>query len=290
MAEATTPLAHPGMDGKRALDHAMDAAFQPVKSEIPVGNDDYRVHLPVFDGPLDLLLHLIRREQVNIYDIPIAKICRAYVEHLEMMQSIDVNIAGEFMVMAATLTLMKSLVLLPNEKADGGEDDPRMPLVAQLIEYERFKKAADQFDARPWVGRDIFVRSPQAVADIMPVESLIDAPIDAVDPYQLLLCLKIATDRTTKPPMQIAVDPTSIKEKVSLIGHLLETQDVVQFESLLPEPDIRHIRDVIVAFLAILELAKLKYIEILQAENLGQIQIRSVRDVRDLNVGMLDQY
>lgn len=281
MATATNPT-------QTALDEAFHTQGAAPKAEAR-RRDDYTIDLPVFEGPLDLLLHLIRKEQINIYDIPIARICQRYLEHLEVMRQIDVNLAGEFMVMAATLTLMKSLVLLPCEMEEGAED-PRMPLVAQLLEYEKFKKAADEMDARPWLGRDYFGRSTEAIADTMPVESLIDAPLEPVDPFQLLLCLKIATDRTVRPPMQIAVDPTSIREKVEQVTVLLETQEIIRFEDLLPPKGDRHIRDVIVTFLAMLELAKLKFIEIIQGEQLGPIQLRSVRSMRELNVGLLDQY
>lgn len=278
------------LDSKVALDAAMmPGGDLPARTSTSV-KDDYRVTLPVFEGPLDLLLHLIRKEQINIYDIPISKICKSYLEHLEIMRQIDVNIAGEFMVMAATLTFMKSLVLLPREGGDEAEEDPRLPLVAQLLEYERFKKAAEEMDQKPWLGRDLYPRSATAISDIMPVESLMDAPLEPVDPFQLLLCLKIANDRTQKPPMQISVDPTSIKEKVTQVQELLEQEEVVRFEQLLPAKEERHVRDVIVAFLALLELAKLKFIEIIQAEQLGPIQVRKVKELRELNVGLLDQY
>lgn len=280
-------MANPANSTEAVLEEAFQVHGAPPKQEGP-RRDEYTVALPVFEGPLDLLLHLIRKEQINIYDIPIARICKSYLDHLEIMRQIDVNIAGEFMVMAATLTFMKSLMLLPRETAEG-EEDPRLPLVAQLLEYERFKKAADDIDAKAWLGRDIFTRPPSAIADAMPVESLIDAPIEQVDPFQLLLCLKIITDKTTKPAMSISVDATSIRDKVAQVTELLEHTEIIRFEQLLPQ-DNRHIRDVIVAFLAMLELAKLKFIEIIQAEQLGPIQLRAVRSMRDLNVGLLDQY
>lgn len=279
----------PEVDGQLALDKAMnDSTALPKKdSEI---KDDYRVFLPNFEGPLDLLLHLIRKDQLNIYDIPIAHICKSYLEHLDVMKSIDVNIAGEFMVMAASLTLLKSLVLLPKEEGAGEEDDPRMPLVQQLLEYERFKKAADQIEALPWMGRDIYVRPPSAIESMMPVESLLDAPVDPVDPFQLLVCLKIATNRTTRPALTITTDPVSIRDKVVQVGQFLAKNEVIQFSELIPEKEERKILDVVVAFLAVLELARLKFIEIIQHENFGPIQIRGVKDLNDLNVGMLDSY
>ena len=127
----------PEIDGQIAFDKAMNDPNVVPKTE-DENNEDYRVFLPNFEGPLDLLLHLIRKDQLNIYDIPISNICKSYLETLRVISNIDVNVAGEFMVMAATLTLLKSLVLLPKEEGDSQSDDPRLPLVQQLLEYEKF--------------------------------------------------------------------------------------------------------------------------------------------------------
>src|SRR5262249_45955490 len=141
--------------------------------------------------PLDLLLHLIKRDQINVYDIPVVKICESYLEYLRAFSQPDVNLAGEFFVMAATLLQIKSQMLLPREEIDKS-DDPRLPLVAQLLEYERFKQASQTLDQRPWLDRDVYARPLEATLDVMPVESLLSAPIDPVDPFQVLVCLKIA--------------------------------------------------------------------------------------------------
>jgi len=250
--------------------------------------DDYRIRLPNFEGPLDLLLHLIRKDQMNIYDIPVSVVCRSYLTYLEHMQSIDVNLAGEFMVMAATLTHLKSLMILPQEAAElDPEADPRRPLVAQLLEYEKFKRAAHQIEATPWLGRELFPRPATAVSDI-PVEALIDAPIDPVDTFQMLLCFKIAIDRTRRPSMQITTDPISLRDKVEQMTTLLTDRDIMDFRELIPE--FATVKDIIVSFMAVLELGKLKYIEIIQTEEYGPIQIRAVRPLRELNATMLDQY
>lgn len=268
----------------RALDSSPLLAWQSLGSR----EDDYHVSIPVYEGPLDLLLHLIRKDQINIYDIPIAHICESYFRELQRMKQPDVNVAGEFMVMAATLMHMKSVLILPREgEGLGGEEDPRAPLVAQLLEYERFKRAAVQLDLKPWLYRDHFPRPAGVGADI-PVESLMDAPIEPVDAFQLLLCLKIATDRTHKKPIEIRTDPTSIREKVFVVGELLESQESVEFTQILPSPPV--IQDIIVGFLAVLELARLKFVEIIQTTNFGPIQIRAVRSIRDLNVALLDQF
>ncbi len=286
---ATAAPFTPEVDGQLAFDKAMNDPTVLSKKDSEI-KEDYRVFLPNFEGPLDLLLHLIRKDQLNIYDIPIAHICKSYLEHLEVMKSIDVNIVGEFMVMASTLILLKSLVLLPKEEGASEAADPRMPLVQQLLEYEKFKKAADQIEALPWMGRDLYVRPPGAIESIMPVESILDAPIDPVDPFQLLVCLKIATHRTTRPALTITTDPVSIRDKVIQVGQFLGQQEVIQFTDLIPAKGERKILDVVVAFLAVLELARLKFVEIIQHENFGVIQIRGVKDLNDLNVGMLDSY
>jgi segregation and condensation protein A len=177
-------------------------------------------------------------------------------------------------------------MLLPKENQE--EEDPRKPLVAKLLEYEQFKKASVQLDSRSWLGRDIFCRTEISVDDILPEETKLDAPIEAVDNFQLLLCLKIALDRSFRKPIEISADMTSIKEKVTHITGLLETSTSLNFAELMsPTP---RINEVIVSFLAILELAKLKFIEIIQLENFGIIQIRPVRELREINYGLLDQY
>jgi len=251
-------------------------------------NEDYRVFTPVFEGPLDLLLHLIRKEQLNIYDIPISQICQTYLEHLDRMCLPDCNVAGEFFVMAATLLHLKSQILLPSEEqAEDDANDPRLPLVAQLLEYERFKKAADAIDALPWLERDIYIRPPTAANDI-PVESLLDAPLDPVDTYQLLVNFKVALDRTERPPLQISADTTSLREKVETVGRYLEERGVIEFSNLIPPQHTRV--DIVMSFLAILELARLKFIEILQTETFGPIQLRQVKTIQELNMGLLDQF
>lgn len=247
---------------------------------------DYRVRLPVFEGPLDLLLHLIRRDQINVYDIPVNQICQSYLEYLNLMATPDCDLAGEFFVMASTLLHLKSQILLPKEETEG-EDDPRLPLVAQLLEYEKFKKAAHLLDEREWLEREYYIRPPGSNTDL-PVESLLDAPLEMIDTFQLLVCLKVSLDRTERPPMQISVDSVSLRDKVAMVGELLDAVDLIDFRTLLP--DLPKRTDIIVSFLAILELARLKYLEILQTETFGPIQLRKVQEVKELNMGLLQQY
>ncbi len=281
------PAPLPLIATEEIIDKALAADPSAVASASNVSETDYRVSLPCFEGPLDLLLHLIRKEQVNIYDIPITRICEAYLEHLDLLQQLDFNLAGEFMVMASTLMYIKSATLLPIE-GDAKGEDPRLPLVAQLVEYEKYKLAAAAIDNHLWLGRDIYSRPEGALSDVMPVESLLDAPIESVDPFQLLKCLKVATDRTQRPPIQIETDTVSIREKVLLIRSYLLSAQTFDFGALLPPERITH--EVIVSFLAVLELAKLKFVEIIQNENFGPMQVRAQRSLEELNFGLLDQY
>src|SRR5262245_31354168 len=125
--------------------------------------DPYRVQLDVFEGPLDLLLHLIKKNEVEIVDIPIAIITEQYLAYLEVMHELSLDVAGEFLVMAATLTLIKSRMLLPpSEDEDEEEPDPRAALVQQLLEYQRYREAALALSERPLLNRDVFVREPLA--------------------------------------------------------------------------------------------------------------------------------
>lgn len=263
-------------------------APKPESSRWRSAEDTYRVLLPCFEGPLDLLLHLIRAEQLNIHDIPIARVCESYMRHLELMQELDLSLAGEFMVMASMLIQIKSQTLLPREETNEPQDDPRAPLVAQLLEYEKFKQAALQMSGGQWLGRDVYGRPAGALSEVLPQESLLDAPMESIDAFALLKHFKVSLDRTTKPPMEISTDRVSIKDKVIAITELFALNPLIEFAQLLSRP--RSCPDVIVSFLAVLELAKLKLIEIFQTENFAEIQIRGKDQAKEINLALLDQY
>ena len=269
---------------RERLEHALAADPTAVA---PIPTREYQVHLPNFDGPLDLLLKLIRRYQINVYDIPIAHICRSYLDYINRLADPDVGVAGEFMVMASTLLFIKSAMLMPQDP-EVESDDPRMPLVQQLLEYERIQKAAEELDRREWLGREVYPRPSGTFAELMPKESLLDAPIEPFDAYQLLVALKQATTRTTRPPIKIETDPVSIRTKVIEMADHLDRSETVPLTVLLPMPCTVH--DVIVAFFATLEMARLKFIEIVQHEIFGPIYLRAVRPMRELNVELLEQF
>lgn len=281
------PAPQPSLDQAAALDSIFPVTG-PAQSASADEESDYRVSIPNFEGPLDLLLHLIRRDQVNIHDIPVSRICKSYLEHLEIMQQFDVNIAGEFMVMAATLTLLKSQILLPVEGEAEEEEDPRAPLVAQLLEYERFKIAAESLNNIPWLFRDIYPRPFVETKEIMPPTDPETAPVEPIDTYQMLLALKAATDRTTRPPFEVTQEADSLSDRVAVMSTMLTQRELISFAELVP--DIQKRRELVVTFLAMLELARLKFVQILQAETFGPIEIRSIRSLGDLDMGLLDQF
>jgi segregation and condensation protein A len=239
--------------------------------------DDYKVDLEVFEGPLDLLLYLIRREEVDIYDIPIEKITAQYLAYLEMMRMLDLNIAGEFLVMAATLMMIKSRMLLPVEsraaEEEGDEEwvDPRLDLVRQLIEYKKFKDAAGQLLEREALqseafgfGGDgpVFEKEPQDAGQALGDIGLFD----------LLTAFQEVLARAPMEPLGL-LDPIrwSVPDKMEMILAITRAGRHVTFSSLFsPES---HRGEVIVTFLALLELLRLRQIALQQNDVFHEILI-----------------
>jgi segregation and condensation protein A len=224
------------------------------------------VFLEAFEGPLDLLLYLIRRQNL---DIPIAEISRQYVQYIELMKEIHFELAGEYLVMAATLAEIKSRMLLPRS-ADGEEDeeDPRAELVRRLQEYERFKKAAGDIDALERLERDVLQASAE-VGERPVVTKLPDITLK-----ELLIVFKDALDRSTMfAHHHVRREPLSVRERMSAILVTLQSERYMDFQRLFDPTEGR--RGVTVTFLAILELVKESLIDIVQAEAFGPIHIRA---------------
>ena len=228
-----------------------------------------RVQLEIFEGPLDLLLHLIKKNEVSITDIPIATITEQYLATLEVMQTFNLDVAGEFLVMAATLIHIKSRMLLPMADDEDDEEegtDPREELVRRLLEYQRFKDAADQLERRELLTRDVFVRSV-APAEAIPAPGFRDVSV-----FELLTALKRVLDRLPKDAVhEVMLEKITVREKMTLLLDQLRTQRKILFESLFAEVMTR--MDVVVTFLAMLELVKVRAIRIFQEEATGPIQI-----------------
>ena len=233
------------------------------------------VQLEIFEGPLDLLLHLIKKNEVSITDIPIATITEQYLATLEVLQSLNLDVAGEFLVMAATLIYIKSRMLLPVTDGEDDEEegaDPRAELVRRLLEYQRFKDAADQLEQREILTRDVFVRSA-APADDIPAPAFREVSV-----FELLTALKRVLDRLPKDTVhEVLLDKITVREKMAfLLGHLRNGQKIL-FESLFAQVKSR--MEVVVTFLAMLELVKIRVIRIFQEEATGPIQIEAAADI-----------
>lgn len=240
--------------------------------------DDYKVDLEVFEGPLDLLLYLIRRDEVDIYDIPIEKITRQYMEYLKMMRMLDLNIAGEFIVMAATLMMIKSRMLLPVESrtADGDDSDedwvdPRLDLVRQLIEYKKFKDAASQLMTLEVMKQESFAYGGEG-----PVfeKDAADAgqALGDIGLFDLLTAFQEILARAPLNPVgELKGNRWSVPDKMEMIADLMKSREHVCFSTLFKPESPRG--EVIVTFLALLELIRLHQISLQQNDTFHEIVI-----------------
>ena len=227
-----------------------------------------RVLLPAFEGPLDLLLHLIQQDEIEITDIPIAKITRQYLETLELMRELDLEVAGEFLVMAATLMRIKARMLLPPAPTDEDlEEDPREGLVRQLIEYRRFKEASKELERLESDRRLLFERgAPARLEDSDPGELM------PVSMFRLLDALKRVLDREAPPIVHtIVAEPISLEEAIGVIESELRRRPRLLFEELL-EQFVSRIEK-ITAFLGLLELLKQERVGVTQEELFGPIWV-----------------
>ena len=244
--------------------------------------DDYKVDLEVFEGPLDLLLYLIRREEVDIYDIPIEKITRQYMDYLDIMRMLDLNIAGEFVVMASTLMMIKSRMLLPVESraaADENEEewvDPRMDLVRQLIEYKKFKDAAGRLLELEVLKSEAFVyggETPTFEKDAADA----GRALGDIGLFDLLSAFQDVLSRTPMEPLgHIDAIRWSVPDKMDFIVELMRTRQHVYFSSLFNPGSPRG--EVIATFLALLELLRLRQIVLQQNDAFHEIVILPVME------------
>ena len=232
--------------------------------------DALEVILEAFEGPLDLLLYLIRRQNLDILDIPIAEITRQYIDYIELMKDLRLELAAEYLVMAAILAEIKSRLLLPRPPAEEGlEDDPRADLVRRLQEYERFKKAAEDIEAMPRVDRDLAV-----VHAFVPDKSVVRVP-PPVDMRELLLALKdVLTRAELKGHHEVRREALSVRNRMSDVLTALGDGTFHAFQTLFDPGEGR--LGVVVTFLAMLELAKEHLIEIMQSEPLAPIYLKSL--------------
>lgn len=233
--------------------------------------DALKIILETFEGPLDLLLYLIKKHNLDILDIPIADITRQYVEYVELMRELNLELAADYLVMAAFLAEIKSRILLPRQpsEAESEELDPRAELVRRLQEYERFKKAAEDLDKLPRIEREIYL----ATVDSSNIE--IKKPVAKVELKELLLALSGVLERAKlNAKHQIQLEQLSIRERMTLILNRINTVNFLQFTELFTVQEGR--KGVVVTFIAILELLRQSLIEMIQAEPFGPIHIRAL--------------
>lgn len=261
-----------------------DSAGRP---GLDAADGSYAVKLPVFEGPLDLLLHLIRHNEVDIADIPIALIGRQYLQYIELMKDLNIDVAGEYLVMAATLALIKSRMLLPNEDEgdDADEVDPRAELVARLLEYQRFKEAAEALSRRRLLGRDIFEARGAPLEPTPESDREIEVGLfELIDAFRSVL--EDAHDQHLIHSVES--EHVTVRDRMIYVMELFEQGDHVEFDAIFQIAEFgRPSKPVLVAtFLAILELARLGALHIFQSLSeeetpIGPIRLRAVRDDSD---------
>ncbi|MCE9615940.1 MAG: segregation/condensation protein A [Lentisphaerae bacterium] len=235
--------------------------------------EEYKVDLDVFEGPLDLLLYLIKKEEVDIYNIPIEKITTQYMEYLNLMRMLDLNIAGEFIVMAATLMMIKSRMLLPVEERPELEEeegeDPRWELVRQLVEYKKFKDAAAVLQEHELRQENIFQFGAEAVVVETDNAGL---PIQDISLFDLISAFKEVLKKARPEQLgEIRGEQFTVSDKIDAILSRLKTEKTVAFTKLFGEMSPRH--EIVCTFLAVLELLRLRQITAAQDGPFAEITI-----------------
>jgi segregation and condensation protein A len=233
---------------------------------------DYKVKLEVFEGPLDLLLYLIKQDEINIYDISLERITRQYLEYLQAFKELNIELAGEFIVMAANLIYLKSRSLLPIDQQppeeDAKEDDPRWDLIRQLIEYKKFKEAAAELHLREMEQERIFVREGSA-------SSLLQGPLrlEEVGIFQLINAFQTVIKRieAREDVQEIFAERFSVSEKIDIILQRVANNARLRFSDLFGAVVSRV--EVVVTFLALLELIRLKQVRAIQKNMFEEIEI-----------------
>ena len=259
----------------------------------------YQVNLDVFEGPLDLLLHLVKKHELSILDIPISFVTEKYLEYLDNMAALDIDVAGEYLLMAATLCHIKSRELLPthegledDEPSDGeyGEDanlDPRADLIKRLLEYQKYKEAAHKLGDQPVVGRNVWSRgsaTEDAVAEDVDPDAI--APLAAVPVLKLIEAFdRVMRQAKLKVSHNVVIDRLTLSQKIAELTDRLEQEVRFPFSSMFSfirdgKPrvlaEVKH--EAVVTFLALLEMAKLRLIAITQPEGEPEIMIERASD------------
>jgi len=232
--------------------------------------NNFRFKLPVFEGPLDLLFHLIKENKVDIYDIPIVEITRQYIEYLELMKYLNLEIAGEFLVMAATLIHIKSKMLLPPDEEEKQEtaEDPRSELVQRLLEYQAYRESSVFLRERESTWKNIFQRNApdKDSLEFEPEPLLFEA-----DVFDLITAFRKLLEKAPAQVLEITRETLTVADRINFITERIEKEDGIRFESLFEEGSSRV--TLIVTFLALLEVVRLGLVKIYQEKAFGVIWV-----------------
>ncbi len=249
----------------------------------------YQCKLDIFEGPLDLLLHLIKEQKMDICDIPIAQITRQYMEYLEMLQELNLELVGEYLVMAAELTRIKSKILLPAPETDeefdaGAGEDPRAELMRRLREYQRYRDAAFELRLKEHDRQQVFARGGQIeIEESSEGKELVDASVfDLLKAYQ-----KILDTKSFEKDYEIEITEMSVTDRIQHIMEILNASESVTFESLFTVLNSK--QEVVVTFLAILELMRLKLLRVQQTRHFETIRIYKSADQQTQDA-ILEEY
>lgn len=268
-ATLTDPVAEQAA-GQAAIGQFKGEQIVKLPLDLYIPPEALRVFLEAFEGPLDLLLYLIKKNNMDILDIPIADITRQYVEYIELMKALELELAADYLVMAASLAEIKSRMLLPRPSTEEGEElDPRAELVRRLQEYERFQKVANELDELPRWERDIF----PAKATLPPIKRQRPEP-DVVLPELLNALRDILHRAQLFEHHHIQKEPLSIRERMSRILSIVKADEYADFCALFTFEEGRS--GVVVTFIAVLELLRHATIEIIQAEPFSPIYVKAV--------------
>ena len=275
-----SPEVHPQEELPLAV--VQGKALESLPQDLYIPPEALQVFLEAFEGPLDLLLYLIRKDNIDIADIQVAEITRQYVEYIELMQDMQLELAGEYLVMSAMLAEIKSRILLPKPPGiDEDEADPRAELIRRLQEYERYKQAAEDLDALPRLGRDVF----QASAE--PVEQKVITLPPEVELQDLIAAFQDVMKRASMyAHHHVQLESLSVRERMSSVLSKVNSAHFTSFVDLFTVEEGR--MGVVVSFLAILELVKESLIDLTQAEPFAPIHVKAVvraeEDVEDITI------
>ena len=249
---------------------------------------NYQCNLDIFEGPLDLLLHLIKEQKMDIYDIPIAKITKQYLEYLDLLSELNLEMVGEYLVMAAELAKIKSKTLLPIPETEedllaAAGEDPRAELMRRLLEYQRYKEAAFELRQREYDQQQLFTRSGEVELNNPEEELMIEANVfDLLTAFQ-----KVLRDKSFTKNYEIKVTTLSVSDRIGDILEILNTSDSITFDSLFTVLNTK--QEVIVTFLAILELMRMQLIRGQQVQQFDTIRLYMSVD-RDAQEEIMKEY